>query len=89
MPNNVSCIKNCTGCGLCAHICPKSAIEIKDDDSRNHFLYPIIDSNKCVDCGLCLKACPSNKKGKVLNNDDTYLFDSKDLRSDYRRKEIT
>lgn len=74
MANNISCVNNCTGCGLCAHICPKGAIEIKEDILRDHFLYPCINNDQCINCGLCLKTCPSTKKGTELKNNHCFLF---------------
>ena len=45
----------CCGCRTCEHVCPKSAITMKEDE--HGFLYPHIDEKACVDCGLCLKKC--------------------------------
>lgn len=47
--------EKCCGCGLCAYICPKSAIKMREDEFG--FLYPVIDSIKCIDCKACEKIC--------------------------------
>lgn len=47
--------KNCYGCELCENICPKDAIEIKENNEG--FLNPVIDKKKCIHCGLCEKKC--------------------------------
>ena len=41
--------KNCYGCELCENICPKDAIEIKENNEG--FLNPVIDIKKCIHCG--------------------------------------
>ena len=49
----------CTGCGACASICPKSAITMKPDEEG--FLYPAVDSALCIECDACEKRCPVGK----------------------------
>lgn len=44
--------KSCTGCELCAEICPTGAIE---KDGNNKFIILI---NDCDNCGDCVKVCP-------------------------------
>lgn len=46
----------CTGCGACAHVCPKSCIVMKEDISGAK--YPVIDRCSCIECGRCMKSCP-------------------------------
>lgn len=48
----------CTGCGLCAYVCPIDCIEMVED--REGFLYPQIDSSRCTNCGICRKACSAH-----------------------------
>lgn len=48
---------DCTGCQACRQICPKSAIQLLENE-KGH-IYPSIDQSLCIDCGLCLKHCPS------------------------------
>lgn len=50
-------IDNCTGCRVCEQICPKSAIQMKED-IKGH-IYPNIDQLLCIDCKRCVKHCPS------------------------------
>lgn len=52
----------CTGCKMCADICPQGAISFEED--AQGFWYPKINE-KCVKCGLCLDKCPSLNKPEV------------------------
>lgn len=42
----------CRGCGLCARVCPTSAIIGKTKEVHR------IDLNKCINCGACGEKCP-------------------------------
>jgi len=42
----------CRGCGLCARVCPTSAVSGKPKE-----VYRIL-REKCVNCGACLEKCP-------------------------------
>jgi len=43
--------KNCSGCGLCAGICPVKCLQIYNGFGK-------IDEDKCIRCGLCYFVCP-------------------------------
>ncbi len=47
----------CTGCMSCMNICPKNAIDVKQDEKG--FYIPFIDTNNCIKCNKCKKTCPS------------------------------
>jgi len=49
--------EKCTGCMMCADLCPTGAIRFLDDEEG--FWFPQVDKDKCRNCGLCLKKCPS------------------------------
>lgn len=53
---NISQIKDCYGCGVCATICSHKLIKIKLD--KNGFYRPVIsEPEKCINCGLCVCVC--------------------------------
>ena len=58
--------KDCTGCAACAQICPKQAIEMRENEKG--FVFPYIDGTHCIKCGLCVKICPMKKAEKKLSN---------------------
>ena len=53
---NVSTLKldvaKCTGCRMCAEVCPHGVFEIANKKSR------LIDLDSCMECGACQKNCP-------------------------------
>ena len=46
----------CTGCGACAHKCPKSCIAMRENEYG--VIYPHLDSTNCIECHACEKVCP-------------------------------
>ncbi len=48
--------ESCCGCWACINVCPRDAIEMKEDEEG--FLYPSIDEEICSQCELCKKVCP-------------------------------
>lgn len=51
---------SCTGCGVCALVCPAHAIEMRED--AEGFRCPVVDMNRCIHCGLCAKHCHLHAK---------------------------
>ena len=45
----------CTGCGLCAKVCPAEAISIDDATA-------VTDRSRCTACGACVVACPTGAR---------------------------
>ena len=59
--------KKCCGCGACANICPRDAIEMKEDEMG--FIFPAVDESKCIKCGLCRAVCVFCDKGAYENGE--------------------
>jgi len=43
--------QKCTGCDVCAHVCPTNAATGKKKEVYN------IDQEKCIKCGACIQSC--------------------------------
>jgi formate hydrogenlyase subunit 6/NADH:ubiquinone oxidoreductase subunit I len=76
-------VEICTGCKLCAVVCPIDVIYIeveKDEESGTRILTRYdIDLGRCMYCGLCLEPCPTGSihftpqfEGATSNLGDLY-----------------
>lgn len=54
----------CYGCSACYSVCPKSAIEMREDEKG--FLYPQVIEKRCIDCNLCKKVCESKSETNTI-----------------------
>lgn len=74
----------CVECGLCAKVCPYTAIVNRTRPcqnackvkaiSMNEYSSAVIDNNKCIACGACVYQCPF---GAIM--DKSYILDAIDL----------
>lgn len=76
--NIIENMKNCTGCGACALVCPQNAIKMILNSQG--FFEPLVDVEKCVLCKKCNNSCHINTKPTkntyldaiiAINKDDT------------------
>lgn len=64
---NISNIKDCFGCGVCAAVCARHIIDIRLN--ADGFYEPqIMDAAKCTDCGLCTEVCSFSHDGLALTD---------------------
>ncbi len=64
---NISNIKDCFGCGVCAAVCARHIIDIRLN--ADGFYEPqITDAVKCTDCGLCTEVCSYSHDGLALTD---------------------
>lgn len=49
--------KECTGCEVCARVCPTGALKIGEEDNDWNLIF---SSSQCVGCDVCIEACTAN-----------------------------
>ena len=64
---NISNIKDCFGCGVCATVCARHIIDIRLNSDGFYEPY-ITDAAKCTDCGLCTGVCSYSHGGLALTD---------------------
>lgn len=62
----------CTGCSVCAEICPKKCIKMAYVDSIH--ARPVIDTEQCIACGSCMNVCPALSKYAPTNIGQNYYM---------------
>ena len=70
----------CTGCGACAAVCPRQAVQMRED--WEGFYYPVVSRRSCTDCGLCAQVCPLT--GAREAGEEASFFAAKAKREDDR-----
>lgn len=64
---NISNIKDCFGCGVCATVCTRHIINITLN-AKGFYEPQITDMAKCTDCGLCMEVCSYSHEGLALTD---------------------
>lgn len=72
----------CSGCALCAAVCPVQCIKMKADTEG--FRYPSVDYDKCIHCDRCRNICKESSKVITLGYQRAYIAWTKD--EDIREK---
>ncbi|MGC9372480.1 MAG: Coenzyme F420 hydrogenase/dehydrogenase, beta subunit C-terminal domain [Thermovirgaceae bacterium] len=55
----------CSGCGLCAAVCPEDVLSMFFDESGE--LRPK-EGTGCTECGICLEVCPFSGRGPSIDD---------------------
>lgn len=77
---NISEIKNCYGCGVCASACPRKIISLSLNSDG--FYEPHIEvQDQCIECGICVEVCAYSHTDISLEHDflKSYAAWSKDV----------
>lgn len=74
----------CKSCGMCAGICPTSAVTMVKNEFQQYI--PLFDSKKCIDCRKCIEVCPGID---ITEYADSIVGDFKNLYIAWSRDEKT
>lgn len=74
----------CTGCELCAQLCPARAIAMRENDEG--FLYPEVNDYMCVHCGQCAARCPVLEPMLRKNTGCTRLYSGYERTLQYQER---
>jgi len=55
--DDVSAVRDCTGCAACSVVCPPNFNAISMDYDSDGFIRPSIDPDRCTMCGVCPDVC--------------------------------
>lgn len=80
--NNVleTCNRFCSGCGLCASICPVQAIKM---ELREGSFRPAVNHD-CISCGKCKRFCPNLLPDKCNYEEFQYYYWGHSLNAEHR-----
>ena len=87
---DLSSIRSCTSCQMCAAVCGHNAIDIRLNEDG--YYRPYVEESKCIDCGLCTKVCykfDSEVKITSKTGLDNILVQSAQCHSDTLLKKVT
>lgn len=82
---NISSIKDCYGCGVCATVCFRDIIEISLN-SEGFYEPHIREIAKCTNCGLCLDVCSYTKNDLSLKKSKIKSYAGWSRNDQVRRK---
>lgn len=64
---NISSVRDCYGCGVCAVACPKKIISVRLNEDGFYQPY-ISESDLCINCEICLDVCSYSHKSLSVSN---------------------